>query len=279
MSKFENWTIAMSIHAFTPEFFEEVAAAGIKTVEVSPRRQDLGVINWVQMKYDFEAAGIYPRSFHLPFSSKYYNIAHLDPNVAKMSVQDAKHYLDKAAFLGSRVAVIHPSSEPIADGDRALAMEHSKEGLHELADYAETLGIKIAVENLPRTCLCRDSAEMREILDSDPRLGFCFDVNHLLCDSHENMIKACGDRLVTLHISDYDFKDEQHCLPGVGYIDFGKLIPMIEATGYDNAFTYEVSLDGDDGSRRGFAFAPCTPADVYADKQTLRTVTGEGKRL
>ena len=277
MSSFENWKTALSISVFTREFIDEVKAAGIDTVEISPRRNDLGVIDWVQLKRDLEEAGVCARSFHLPFARNIYNIAHLDKDVRKMSIQDAKHYLEKAAFFGSRIAVVHPSSEPIETEDRAAALENSINGLRELADHAEGLGVRLAVENLPRTCLCRDAAEMRAILDSDRRLGFCFDVNHLLTDTHENMVRTCGDRLVTLHISDYDFMDERHCIPGDGTIDFGKLITMLESTGYDDAFTYEVNLGG--SSKEEFSFPPYTPRDIAANKKNLRSVTGEGKKI
>ncbi len=87
------------------------------------------------------------------------------------------------------MAVIHPSSEPIDERERGLYLKNAKASLKVLADRAQELGLILAVENLPRTCLCRDSEETAQILKSDDRLRFCFDVNHLLIDSHARFLE------------------------------------------------------------------------------------------
>ena len=65
------------------------------------------------------------------------------------------------------------------------------------------------------------------------------DVNHLLWDNAEDAVLDFGDRIYTLHISDYDKVDERHWLPGKGVIDWKKLIQNLQKIGYQGVFNYE----------------------------------------
>ena len=51
---------------------------------------------------------------------------------------------------------------------------------------------------------------MLELISADERLVICFDTNHLLSEDPVEFIHKCGHKIVTLHVSDYDFIDEKH---------------------------------------------------------------------
>lgn len=68
----------------------------------------------------------------------------------------------------------------------------------------------------------------------------CFDTNHSLCQTNEDFIRLIKGRIVTLHVSDYDFVDEQHWLPLQGKINWKSIINELKKVGYDGIFTYEV---------------------------------------
>lgn len=81
---------------------------------------------------------------------------------------------------------------------------------------------------------------MVKILQADDSLRACFDVNHLLVDNHRDFIKGVGDKIVSLHLSDYDFVDEKHWLPGEGKIDWKELIGLLKSINYTGPFMNEV---------------------------------------
>lgn len=223
------------------EFFAACRDAGVYSVELSfntphfYENMDWDAVCGMITKY-----GIVIRSVHLPFSGTI-NIANLEEANRAATMELDRFVLKKAAEYGIPLAVIHPSSEPIADEDRAAAMAYSKENLRLLADFAEPLGITLAVEDLPRTCLGRNSAEMLELLSADARLMACFDTNHLLSEPIADCVRAIGDRIVTLHVSDYDFIDERHLLPGELDIDWAEFMDLLDEIGYRGVFHYEVS--------------------------------------
>ena len=45
---------------------------------------------------------------------------------------------------------------------------------------------------------------------------------------------------MSLHISDYDYVDERHDLPGNGVNDWQKLLPMLRDGGYKGPALYEI---------------------------------------
>jgi len=102
----------------------------------------------------------------------------------------------------------------------------------------------IAVESLPRTCLFNTAAEGIAIIDAIPAgVGACVDVNHFLQEKSEDAVRALGCRILTTHISDHDYVDERHWLPGEngGKIDWMALLAAFEAVGYQGVFNYEAT--------------------------------------
>jgi sugar phosphate isomerase/epimerase len=149
----------------------------------------------------------------------------------------------RAAKIGVRYCVIHPSREPIEDSERAQRMENAKKSLALLCEYASAVGVVLAVEDLPRTCLGRNSAEILELISAHPNLRVCFDTNHLLAQDPVDFVRAVGEKIVTLHVSDYDGIDERHWLPGEGKIDWMRMLAAFEKIGYDGVFNYELGND------------------------------------
>lgn len=104
--------------------------------------------------------------------------------------------------------------------------------------------MKLCVEDLPRTCLLNCSFEALTFLNSVPDSYLCFDTNHLLMQTNEDFLNDLIDngmtgRIAAVHISDYDFIDERHKLPGAGINDWKMILSKLEALDYSGAFVYE----------------------------------------
>lgn len=99
----------------------------------------------------------------------------------------------------------------------------------------------LAVENLPRTCLCRTADEMNGLLRGTG-VGAVFDTNHSLRQPSEEFLSGLVSEteLVSLHISDYDFIDERHRLPGDGVNNWNAILEILEKSGYNGPLMYEV---------------------------------------
>ncbi|MBR4799628.1 MAG: sugar phosphate isomerase/epimerase [Clostridia bacterium] len=223
--------------------FRAYAEAGIETMEVSPNQGGFDELDFAKIKRLADSHGVALWSFHLqyyPFTQ--IDISAPDPALRRKSVQRLCGQIERASQVGINKFVVHPGSEPIGDHERREHLEAAKESLCELAEFAAHAGGVIAAEDLPRTCPGRDSAEMAELLAADGRIRVCFDTNHLLREDPVDFVRAVGKKIVTLHVSDYDFTDEKHWLPGEGKINWQELIAALKEAGYSGVWMYELGF-------------------------------------
>lgn len=193
----------------------------------------------LKLKAQIDSSGLKVWSVHMPYSRKI-DISLADSAKRADVVNYMKDMMRVAGIFQPECIVMHPSSEPIAPDERAQRLANSRESIGLIAPVAEEIGTTLCIENLPRTCLGQNGQEMMYLIDGYDKVGLCFDVNHLLYQSHEDYLKAVAKgKIKTVHISDYDFADERHLLPGVGKIDWKPLWDGILENGYKGIMMFE----------------------------------------
>lgn len=235
--------IGLSTCGFKPteEAFRSLGEAGIGAVELSMEKTLLDALDFAAVKGYADAYGVEIWSCHLPFYPfEAVELSALDPALRERTLAYYEGIIARASAVGITRFVAHPSGEPIPAEERQARLLCAKDSLAKLADVAQAYGATIAVEDLPRTCLGNTAEELAELISADDRLGVCFDVNHLLQGSHADFLNTVGKRIVTVHLSDYDFKDEKHWLPGEGDIDWQALYQGLLAVGYRGVWMYEL---------------------------------------
>ncbi len=232
------YKLALSVNGtlINEAIFRACRDAGIQAMEVSCA---LDHLDWEELRSWSDAYGVELWTVHLPFGP----VDISNPAIAAESVEQQKGYIAKAAAIGVKNFVIHPSGEPIEEADRPGRMACAKESLRQLAAFAAALGCTIAVEDLPRTCLGNCSADILELLSAHEALCVCYDTNHLLEEDNLAFIRAVGEKIITLHVSDYDFIDERHWLPGEGKNDWPAILKTLQEVGYDGPWLYEIGFE------------------------------------
>ena len=224
----------------TREGLAELRAAGVSAIEISYHTSVWPRLNLREITALARDAGVGVWSVHLPFQDL--DIASPDEAFRRKTLDLHESILREAGACGIRTAVLHPCLEPFPEEERALRMEQSKRSLAELAEFADGQGVVVAVEDLPRGCLGNCSDEILELVGADPRLRVCFDTNHLLREAAADFLAKMRGRIRTVHVSDYDFINERHWLPGEGDVDWPALLAALDATGYEGPLLYEFGL-------------------------------------
>ena len=280
MMEVRPFGISVHLSDLNEGFLAACRESGVYSLEISLSPAQYPTLDWDAVAALIEKNGLVINSVHLPFS-RTMSICHPDKANRDASMALNHEVMRAAAAHGTKIAVVHPSTEPITDDERPILMQYSKDNLRILADWAEELGMIVAVEDLPRTCLGRNSDEMLELVSADERLRICFDTNHLLSQPIADCVRAIGDKIVTLHVSDYDFIDERHLLPGELDIDWAEFLDLLDEIGYTGVFTYEVS--GDAQNRYICRKAALTPKDYRKNYDSLvkreKPVIPEGEIL
>lgn len=228
------------------DLFIQYEKAGISAMEISLQEHILNALDLEQVKKWADAHNVELWSLHFPFNPNgQADIAAHEEDVRRATIKYYGELIKKGTKIGIKTYVIHPCSvEPIEEDERReVRMKYSKECLDALAEIAHEAGAVIAVENLPRSCLARNSKELLELLESNDKLRVCYDTNHLLDQDTFEFISDVGDKIVTIHVSDYDFVNERHWLPGEGQLDWQEVLKALKNIGYNGPWMYELEFE------------------------------------
>jgi len=212
-----------------------------------------------------DEAGIAVPSVHI--ASAGWNVADPEESVRQIALAQALACLAPAAALGARVVICHHNAPrvPFQAEDRMANMARSRESLGKLADRAATLGLQLAVENLPQRHTPRPGGPIEDVLEIidglGEHVGICVDAGHSNANGRraDEEVRIAGDKLLAVHIQDNDgLGEDQHLLPGAGTTDWQRFVAALDACAPDCIRTFEVGAKGGD------------PDDVLAELTRLR---------
>ncbi|MFB6201119.1 MAG: sugar phosphate isomerase/epimerase family protein [Halorhabdus sp.] len=217
-------------------FMEYVTDLGLDHVEFKreylaghPETPDPARIAELADQYDVSV------TFHAPFRT--WNPGSFDATVRRDSVARVKRTLEAAAIAGAEAVVVHGGSVPrrYPEWVRERSFEHARQSLAECAEYAQYIGVPLAVENQPRddenrryTTTPGDLASLIDTVDVlDAYLGVTLDVGHAAVSDQDwgAFVDRFGDRILVCHLHDNDGETDRHePLP-----DHGRFLEQIPA--------------------------------------------------
>lgn len=257
-----DWKLGVSIGLMEPDLlqtFKHMKAAGIDYLEVGfPKFKKVNVAEIVQKVAEYkqyaDEAGMTIWSVHIPYGWDY-DISNPDPVLQERCRQYILFSLELTKGLGKyEKAILHTSFEPIKSEKREAHIIALRNALKEFGPLVEKdYQVRLAIEDLPRTCLGNSSAEMLRIVGDNYAVDVCFDVNHLLGEKSEYFGQMLGDRIKTVHMSDYDEENERHWLPGKGVINWNGVVDALVKSGYNGPFMFEVTKTPWEGDMERFA--------------------------
>ena len=217
--------------------WEHLYQLGFRYAEIALQSCDRSVEAFQEFIWDnvqgAKAAGFTLWSLHLPYGRS------TDITVESDSCMEIlKKLMDFGADMGFQIFVLHASFEPIKD-DREKRIQIGNKNIRELADYANSFGMELAIECLPRTCIGNTGEECeRLIAGTDAKI--CIDINHLFKETPKDFIERLGNKIITTHISDNDGVDERHRVPGEGTLDFVETLQALDTVNSEIPLIFEV---------------------------------------
>ena len=167
-----------------------------------------------------------------------------DPDYRIQRVEYTKAALDTAATLQAEYISIEPGG-PIPEGkSREWAMETFVEGLEEVLERAEDVGIDVLVEPEP-DLLIETSEEFLELADriDSPRMGCNFDAGHFFCVGEDpaELVEVLEPYTSHYHLEDIPAdRSHEHTQLGDGAMDIEGFLEAVDDTGYDDFVTIEL---------------------------------------
>ena len=244
--------LGVSLHAISPEpsdaVLEAIDGSAVATLEVMDRLVQEGTPDLrARLAAFVQHSRVRVATIHAQFGQAY-DISSPDATIRQEGLAAVHDAVDTAIDLGAPMIVVHASAEPILPEERTARLRRAEAALQDLGARCAEAGVRVAIELLPRTCLGNTVDELRTLLDGLPEavFGVCLDTNHLMDRARDlaHVPGALGNRLLTLHMSDYDGVDEQHQMPGLGVLDWQAFMRALEQAGYAGPYNYECHIEG-----------------------------------
>ena len=253
--------LGISINRTNIDMIPEYAAAGFDVMEISLPNEPADQLREFGEKAMALAkeAGIALWSVHIPFGEEL-DLSNPDEEKRLKALELLRPSVELAKEWGAQVIVTHGSCELYDENDRGARIIACARSLKALQQEAGS--IRVALENLPRFCLARISGEVVPL--SKNCAGICFDVNHLLIQSHESFLGQAASGIITTHLSDYDMVNERHWMPGAGVVPWKLIYDTLTAAGYTGPWLFELGRNPD-----GTNFDPVAVLDSWAKESGL----------
>jgi sugar phosphate isomerase/epimerase len=181
------------------------------------------------------------------------DVASPDANRRAADLAQVHRDIDLCAELGVKNIVIHPGGDGTPDRATLAAVTgHRLKAFADLAAHCERVGTRMAIENMcdggggvwGKRNFGAIVEEILGLIDTigSPALGVCLDTSHANIQglNQPEAVRACGDKLIALHISDNDGSGDQHRTPGTGSVDFPGIIAALREVGYASNFNLEI---------------------------------------
>jgi sugar phosphate isomerase/epimerase len=169
-----------------------------------------------------------------------------NPSVQRFHVARCRQYLDLAYEYEAK-NVLLVIGEYIWERQVIKPEEQWQTGvrnLRELGEYADKLGVQIALELEPfKLSLVNNVDSMARFLDDvgHPAVKANIDVSHLqLSATPAEELRRLKGKAIHVHLSDCDGKVHGDLPPGRGVVDFGPYLREIKALGIDGAVSIEL---------------------------------------
>jgi sugar phosphate isomerase/epimerase len=155
-----------------------------------------------------------------------------------------------AGILGAPWIAAHPSTG--VSGGRRTEDTHGRNVtfFREMADYAASFGIGIAIENMwgktPEgvSRYAIRAEELLRLIEDTGRenVGACWDVEHGSIEKLDQgaAIRLLDGRLKATHISDETGPNNIHILPYLGFVDWEEVLKALADINYQGAFAFEI---------------------------------------
>jgi hexulose-6-phosphate isomerase len=164
-----------------------------------------------------------------------------DEEVRQRGLQGIRDSIDTAAAVGASVVLVVPAvvNETQLYSD---AYEVSVRSMRELAPYGAERGIRLGVENVWNR-FTLTPREMRQYLDdiAAPNVGLYFDCGNILNYGYpQAWIRELGDRIIKVHVKDFDLNLRQFRPLLQGSVNWKEVRAALAEIGYEDYLTIEL---------------------------------------
>lgn len=212
------------------ETIDAIKKAGFQNVFIQWYDEDWHPTQEEQLAY-IQKCGLNIIFAHL--GSQTINDIWLEDESGDSLVERYKHDIQVCKKHGISLVVMHLTSKHVAPPYNKVGLKR----LQEIADYAQSLGCKIAFENT------KIKGYLEYVLENilNENIGICFDSGHYHVHFNDEFdFDRFKNRIFAIHLHDNDQSDDLHLIPFDGTLDFPKVMKHLKDCDYSGPITLEL---------------------------------------
>ncbi len=190
------------------------------------------------------SSGLKVNSLHSPFYTldssgerAYYSISSSDETERRHALSEIKSAAALRSVFEYSYLVVHLG--PTGERHRLDDLEQGKRSLHELLEYCSSIGVGVAVENIPNSFSTTES--LARLGEQIPDLLFCFDSGHANMEGNpERTVTTLGPRIRTTHLHDNSGQSDEHRMPYDGTVPWSKVMRALKGQNYPGIYLLEI---------------------------------------
>ncbi len=228
-----NWMRAEPIE----QTIKRIAQLGYENIEIqgTPEFYDTKKVAQLLKEYQLKCWG----SVTLMLEDR--NLLAKDKNQRAKSVQYVKDVVRMVRELDGKMVSVVPATvgKIIPDGRPEEEWQWAVEGMQEIYEYAENVGILIGIEPINRFetyFINRGDQALALAEATGPKCGVCLDTFHMNIEEDDMYaaIKRAKGRLVGFHVA-----DNNRMAPGMGKLDWETIVATLKEIEYDQVLSVE----------------------------------------
>jgi sugar phosphate isomerase/epimerase len=234
-------TIGLSTAALYPAYLTElaldaIASLGFRIVEVFLQcDSEYAPAFGRELDWRRQQSGLTIHSLHL--YAPYFDLWSPYVRMRSETRKRFRRVLDTACRLDARAVTWHGLRYGLEEGSLVDAFIDS---LGWACKQATPLGITVCIENVS-WCYLRTPEHVARLLETGLPIGFTFDTFQAAESGTDPipLIRAMGDRLVTVHLADYVAWGPRHLPPGQGVLDWPAILGALADEAYQGPLILE----------------------------------------
>jgi len=141
------------------------------------------------------------------------------------TVDEIKRAIEIAEVVPFRYLIQHIGVSGQEYDERRLDSAFSS--LDEIRVFAGQRGVEVLLENTPNALSTGDRLN-HFLASTHLNLNYCFDIGHAhMSHGIEDQFERMQQRMRSTHLHDNDGKEDQHCFPGEGTIDWSRAMQLL----------------------------------------------------
>lgn len=236
----------------------DIAAAGFEQIELKATPSHFNYrnpANVADLQQWLAEAGTALRAVHGPLGEAWtggrtvgpFSLAASDPVERDKAVAETLSALQIARRIAFGVMVVHLGPPRwAAAGQAEITRDAARRSIETIAEAAEPLGVRIALEVFPNE-LSRAGSLVHFIESSieASNVGICLDIGHAQLEGDIfDIIDTVSEHLFAVDLNDNRGRADDHLMPFDGTIDWAGAMTAIQKVGYEGPLMIEVSARG-----------------------------------